>query len=141
MIRASHLVWGALIMSVGTGLFLVANEVGAREKELNRLHAEIRRTTESIHVLRAEWSFLNDPSRLERLADAHLGLKPVRPDQYVSLSQLPYAPLASAPAPDETPALAAQPTPAPRAKPAPPRTVASRPALPQPTLATLGGGR
>ncbi|WP_051013914.1 cell division protein FtsL [Pararhodospirillum photometricum] len=92
MIRASHLVWGALIMTVGTGLFLVANEVGAREKELARLYADIRRTTESLHVLRAEWSYLNDPSRLERLASTHLGLEPVRPEQYVSVNQLPLPP-------------------------------------------------
>ncbi|MBK1663968.1 hypothetical protein CKO10_05555 [Rhodospirillum rubrum] len=98
MIRPIHIIWAALIMGIGTALFMVAYEVDAKEKELTRLHADIRRTTESMHVLRAEWSFLNDPTRLDRLATDHLGLQPIRPEQYVTVASLPARP-APLPAP------------------------------------------
>jgi hypothetical protein len=98
MIRPIHLIWAVLVMGIGTALFLVAYEVDDREKELLALRREIRETAEAIHVLNAEWSYLNAPARLDRLASEHLGLASIKPEQYTTIAMLP-----DRPAPETTP--------------------------------------
>jgi hypothetical protein len=98
MIRPIHLIWAVLVMGIGTALFLVAYEVDDREKELLALRREIRETAEAIHVLNAEWSYLNAPARLDRLASEHLGLASIKPEQYTTIATLP-----DRPAPETTP--------------------------------------
>lgn len=88
--RMIYLLWGIFVVSIATFLFLVANEVNDREKHLAGLQQDILKVNEDIQILRAEWSYLNAPTRLDDLATRHLGLKPVRPDQYVTLDVLPF---------------------------------------------------
>jgi hypothetical protein len=57
-----------------------------------RLHAEIREQRDAIAVLRAEWSRLDAPLRLQGLAERHLPLKPLSATQYDSLRNLPERP-------------------------------------------------
>ena len=57
-----------------------------------RLHAEIREQRDAIAVLRAEWSKLDAPSRLQGLAERHLPLKPLSATQYNTLKNLPQRP-------------------------------------------------
>lgn len=88
--RIIYFLWGIFVVSIATFLFLVANEVNDREKHLAGLQQEISRINDDIQILRAEWSYLNAPTRLDDLAAKHLGLKPVRPDQYIALDALPF---------------------------------------------------
>lgn len=89
MIRIMVVLWTVLAAGVGVGLFLLKHEVQALEEELVRLNRAIRLTQENIHVLRAEWSFLNDPTRLHRLAEEHLGMTVLKPEQMVMTVALP----------------------------------------------------
>lgn len=59
------------------------------EEERVRLNREIAIDRQAIHVLKAEWSHLNDPQRLGALARRHLGLGPVLPEQMGTLASLP----------------------------------------------------
>ncbi len=59
------------------------------EDELVRLNQEIAIDRQAIHVLKAEWSHLNDPERLGALARRYLGLGPVLPEQMGTLASLP----------------------------------------------------
>jgi len=77
--------WIGLAACIGVGLFLVKHEVKDQERRLTALNAEIRNNQESVHVLRAEWAYLNDPTRLRTLAERHLGMHPVQPTQMASL--------------------------------------------------------
>lgn len=81
--------WTLLAMSVGVVLFVVKYEVKDLERRLADLNTEIHRNQESIHVLRAEWSFLNDPGRLRAQAEKHLAMKPLTPAQVATLDSLP----------------------------------------------------
>lgn len=69
-------------------LFSVKYRVLALEAELTDVHRAIVAEKRAIHVLRAEWSLLNDPERLRRLATNHLGLGPVAPSQLTNLDSM-----------------------------------------------------
>lgn len=55
------------------------------EQEYRYTLNSIHQTQETLHILKAEWSYLNDPQRLQRLCEKYLKFKPIRPDQIVSL--------------------------------------------------------
>lgn len=75
--------------ALSLALFAVKYEVQDLEDELLELNRAIVADRQAVHVLEAEWSFLNNPDRLNRLARRHLGLAPVGPDQLGAVSRLP----------------------------------------------------
>ncbi len=83
------LFWICLAALVGFGLFHVKYKVQELEEELGRLNADIMREQEALHVLRAEWAFLNRPERLEDLNARFLHLGPLTPAQIGGLDDLP----------------------------------------------------
>jgi cell division protein FtsL len=85
-----------LAVAVGFGLFHVKYKVQALEEELARLNSQIVHEQEQLHVLRAEWAYLNRPERLEDLNSRFLGLAPVTPAQLGRLSDLPPRPIEEA---------------------------------------------
>lgn len=87
--RTGTLLLASLAAFIGIGLFLVKHEVKDQEARLATLNQEIRRNQEFVHVLKAEWSYLNDPARLRRLAETHLGMKSSQPRQIALLEDLP----------------------------------------------------
>ena len=73
-------------------LFALKYQVQDLEDALVTLNRPIFADEEAIHVLRAEWSHLNDPRRLRSLARRHLGMKPVTPNQLATIADLPPRP-------------------------------------------------
>lgn len=82
--------WIALTCMVGFGMFAMKNQVQTLEKELNRINADIDNDIKTIHVLNAEWSHLNSPARLEALAKKHAKLNPIKAEQIIAYSSLPF---------------------------------------------------
>lgn len=80
-----------LFSVISVGLVAVKTRVQDMETRLATLQRDIRADRDAIRVLKAEWSHLNDPSRLKRLADAYLKLAPVAPAQIASVKALPFA--------------------------------------------------
>lgn len=72
------------------GVFVLKHEVQKLEQQLARVHRQTIAQQEALHVLRAEWSHLNQPERLRDLAHRHLALEPLAPGQIVSFEALPY---------------------------------------------------
>ena len=93
--RQSTLVLILLTVAIGVGLFLVKYRVQGLEGELNNLNRDIASGRERIHVLKAEWSHLNQPARLRDLAERYLGLGVVEPDQIGTLIDFFPDPVAS----------------------------------------------
>lgn len=83
--------------AVGIGLFFVKHEVKEQEARLSELNREIERNQEAIHVLKAEWSYLNDPARLRALSEKFLSMKVIGPAQVATMDSLPLAAPASGP--------------------------------------------
>jgi hypothetical protein len=104
--------WACMAGAVGVGLFFIKHEVKDQEHRLIGLNAEIQRNQEAIHVLKAEWSYLNDPSRLRELSEKHLGMHVLSPTQVATLDTLPHGPV-----PAHPPAIAAAPPRPPAAAP------------------------
>lgn len=134
----------AITVSAAVGaLFYVSLEVRELEAELVELNRQITGEQEALHVLRAEWSFLNHPGRLRRLSERYLDLDPVEGRQLGALAQVPERP-PKAEVDDsaaEGPTLVAAVTVAPRRKPAsPPRFTASpaRAAAAEPSARVAG---
>ena len=87
--RAANFVWLGISAAVAFVVFMIAYEV----RHLEEVEAELTRALaaerETMHVLRAEWSYLNRPERLEALATKHLGLAPLAAQQMIPLDALP----------------------------------------------------
>lgn len=93
MIRGTSLAILALIGLIGVGLFHVTFEVREMEEQLSGLNHDILSEQEAIHVLRAEWSYLNRPDRLEELNARFLKLGDVPENHVLQVSDLPFRPL------------------------------------------------
>ncbi|AWK87509.1 cell division protein FtsL [Azospirillum thermophilum] len=135
------LFWGGLIATAGGVLFQTSYEVQELEEKLASVNRRIVAEQESIQVLKAEWSFLNEPTRLETLARSHMALQPVEARQFASLDIIPMRPApAVAPEPALPPALLPPPAGvpmvrAPQGGPAQQPAVAGLPNAPRPAAA------
>lgn len=89
MIRRSTLLWLLAAVLIGCGLYQLKYEVQAKEERLARLNRQILQEQEAIHVLNAEWAFLNRPDRLADLANRHLEMTPVAPAQFGKVAAIP----------------------------------------------------
>jgi len=71
--------FAAVLMAIA--LFYLKYEVNSLQDELAELNGGIARDKEAVHVLRAEWSYLNETGRLRELAGRYLDLEPTKPEQ------------------------------------------------------------
>ena len=82
--------WLAFSAVICFGSLAFKNNVQKLEKELNSINRDIQNDIKSIHVLKAEWSHLNNPSRLRALATKHISLNPIQAEQIINYSELPF---------------------------------------------------
>jgi hypothetical protein len=87
--RTGIVMWLALAIVVGVGMFVVKYKVQALEDELTAKREQIARDRGAIRVLDAEWTYLNDPERLRRLSAQHLGFGPAVPQNVIDIAGLP----------------------------------------------------
>jgi len=88
MIRRSTLLSTLLAVSTGLALFVVKYQVQDLEDTLAKINREISDSRQAVHVLKAEWSHLNEPNRLRFLATRHLDLGPLENAQFARVSDL-----------------------------------------------------
>ena len=69
-------------------IYQVKYEARALDEEIASLNKDIDTERDGLAVLRAEWSLLNRPERIERLAEKYLKLAPVQPRQLVTLDSV-----------------------------------------------------
>lgn len=73
------------------GLYLVKYTVQDVQRDVTTLQADLNQERESLHLLNAEWAYLNRPERLRELADKHLDLAPLDSRQIQDVGVLPAA--------------------------------------------------
>jgi len=77
------------------GSYRLENEVESMLRRLAGLDAAYLQEQRNVQVLKAEWSYLNQPGRLQELATRHVdrvGLAPIAPYQIGHLDELPPRP-------------------------------------------------
>ena len=116
MIRLASLFWLALVAATGFATFKVKYAVQDIEEELNRVRKQTVIEHQEIHLLRAEWTTLNQPERLADLNRRYLSLAAIAPKQLQhAIEDIALRP---APAPPDTLIAAAPEAPAVTAVPA-----------------------
>lgn len=86
----------AVMVSAAAFTYVTKHGAEAELSKLRRLEATIRFEEETIDVLKADWSLLTQPSRLQRLADVYhseLQLVPVEAHQIADIDDLPMRPV------------------------------------------------
>jgi hypothetical protein len=79
-----------LVLAAGSGLYLyqVKQRAFALDADLRSTYHSIDMARDRTRMLRADWALMNDPERLQALADQYLSLKPMAPSQLKTLDQL-----------------------------------------------------
>jgi hypothetical protein len=94
--RTSDIVLFAVMVSAAAFTYATKHEAENRLAEIREIEREIQFEIDSIDVLKADWSLLTQPSRLQKLAEIYhseLMLAPVEPHQIVGPDELPARPL------------------------------------------------
>ncbi len=92
MFRTSDIVLIAVMVSAAAFTYKIKQQAENQLAAVHKLEAQIRFEEDTIDLLKADWSLLTQPSRLQKLAElyqAQLKLQPVDAHQFVTLSDLP----------------------------------------------------
>ena len=100
------------LVALACVIYHVKYQARGLDVDIKALNGQIDEERDAIAVLRAEWSLLNRPERIERLAQKHLKLAPAKPVQIVTLDKVTdrdfdparFEQAAPAPAPETAPA-------------------------------------
>lgn len=84
MMRILNLIAFILIVAAGTGLYQLKYNTQRLQQEVASLRQQIQEDNEAVKVLRAEWTYLSRPDRMESLGQRYLALKPVAAAQVIS---------------------------------------------------------
>jgi hypothetical protein len=92
MMRFVHLIVMAALVAAAVDVYKIKFESTVQAERVAKLAAEIRRERDAIAALRAEWAQLDNPARIQALAQRHLALKMLDPAQIEQLDRLPERP-------------------------------------------------
>lgn len=79
---------GALILAAAY-VYRIKYDSTVQAEHLAKLRTELRKERDRIASLRAQWGELDNPTRIQALANRFLQLKPMAPTQFDSLDRLP----------------------------------------------------
>lgn len=92
MVRTLDIFLVAALVAGAGWTFKVKHDAERAVARVEVLETRIRLEREAIDILKADWSLLTSPDRLENLLERHkgeLGLEPVAPRQIVTFDQVP----------------------------------------------------
>ncbi len=88
MLRLFNVVLVIGVIACSFVMYSLEHQTRKTERQIAALKQDMRQERENIKLLKAEWSHLTSPARLERLARQHLQLEPMRPEQLVHETEL-----------------------------------------------------
>src|SRR4051812_7823666 len=92
MMRLLNICVIAALVAAAAYVYKIKFESTRQAERVAKLRMEIRREHDLIAALRAEWSKLDNPARIQELAKRHLPLRPVEARQFDKLDHLPERP-------------------------------------------------
>jgi len=90
--RTTDIVLIAIMVSAAAFTYKIKQQAEDQLSAVQTLEAQIRFEEDTIALLKADWSLLTQPSRLQRLTDVYqleLELQPVDAHQFATLDALP----------------------------------------------------
>lgn len=97
MIRTINVILILAMVSLSVLLYAINYQADSAERAGNALRRQIVQEQEAIRVLRAEWSYLNQPDRLQELSSKYLDLQPATAQQVGSFDSIPFRPAPDVP--------------------------------------------
>ena len=93
MMRILNIMVIGVLVAAAAYVYKIKFESTRQAERLAKVRMEIRQEQDAIASLRAEWSKLETPSRIQELTKRHLTtLRPIDPRQFDSLRDLPERP-------------------------------------------------
>jgi len=92
MMRILNICVITALVAAAAYVYKIKFESTREVQRVAKLRSEIRKENDTIATLRAEWSKLDNPARLQQLARRHLDLRPIDPKQFDQLDRLPERP-------------------------------------------------
>jgi cell division protein FtsL len=89
MIRFLNILAIAALVGSAVYAYTIKYETIYRAEQINKMKHENQASRDAIGVLRAEWSHLARPERIQELATKYLDLQPLSLNQIVSAGTLP----------------------------------------------------
>ena len=93
MIRVVNIVALAITVMFAFGLYKLKYNTSILADQFVQLQRDIEQEQRALRVLKAEWSHLNRPERIQGLAVKHLALKPLDPGQILEIKDIPFSPV------------------------------------------------
>jgi len=92
-LRILHVLSLLILVGSAVAVYKVKYDTTYEVQRIAKLRSEIRSEQERIALLRAEWTRLAAPQRVQELATRHLNMKPLDVAQVRDLSNLPEKPV------------------------------------------------
>jgi len=103
VIRLLNICVIAALVAAAAYVYKIKFESTRAAERLVQVRTEIRRENDVIAALRAEYSKLDNPARIQELAKRHLKLQAIEPRQFDRLDRLPKRPPDLVPADSDDP--------------------------------------
>jgi hypothetical protein len=81
-----------LLVAAAAYVYEIKFESTMRAERVAKMRGDVQRERDAIAALRAEWTALENPARVQGLARRHLHLRPAEAIQYDALDRLPERP-------------------------------------------------
>ena len=92
--RFLHLIVIVALVNAAAYVYKVKFASALQAERVAKLTADLAHERDAIASLRAEWAQLDNPTRIQGLAERHLKLKPIDASQFDDLAHLPDRPAA-----------------------------------------------
>jgi cell division protein FtsL len=89
MLRILHMCVILALVVAAADVYRIKFESTRKAQQVAKLRLDITRERDAVAALRAEWSKLDTPTRIQDLARRHLALQQIETRQYDTLDHLP----------------------------------------------------
>jgi cell division protein FtsL len=89
MLKYANVTLVLLTLATASLLYNLEHTTRAEERAIAKATAQMVDTAEAIKLLKAEWSSLTRPERIQLLAQQNLGMKQLDADQIITATELP----------------------------------------------------
>lgn len=92
MLKTLNILLITVMIGAAAYTYQIKHEAELIEEAVSKVNRKIALEKETISLLQADWTLLDQPGRLQRLVEIYAGeltLQPIRPDQIVEPDELP----------------------------------------------------